>query len=314
MGAFLVRRFLQLIFVLFSVSVIVFLSVHLVPGDPARVIAGQEATAEDIEAIREALGLNQSLPAQYIDYMRNLFQGNLGFSYQTNQSVESAIALRMPNTIKLAVASLIVSLVLGLPLGIIAAIKRKTIWDTLCSSAALIGISIPNFWLGAMLIMGLAVAVPIFPVAGFSYPWWTREGLVELVLPAITLGTATAAMVARMTRSSMLEVLEADYIRTVRAKGMAEKRVVWVHSLRNALIPIITVVGLNFGGLLGGALVTEQVFAINGIGQLVVSALNNRDFPMIQGVVLLIAFIFVLVNFLVDILYAIVDPRINVTS
>lgn len=308
------RRIMQLAFVLFAVSVVVFISVHLVPGDPARIIAGDDATQADVDAIRESLGLDRNLVLQYFDYMKNLFQGDLGYSYQTNRAVDEHIAARIPATVKIGIASLILSIIIGVPLGIIAAIKRKTVWDTLASSIALVGISIPNFWLGAMLILGFAVTIPIFPVAGLQYPWYTREGLFELVLPSITLGTATAAILARMTRSSMLEVLQAEYIRTVRAKGMSERRAIWVHALRNALIPIITIIGLNFGSILSGALVTEQVFAINGIGQLTVNALNNRDFPVIQAVVLLLAVSFVVVNFFVDILYALVDPRINVTK
>lgn len=313
MTSVLLHKTLQLIFVLFAVSVLVFSSIHMIPGDPAAVIAGPEGTEEDLDRIRESLGLDQNLAVQYTDYIRNVLQGNLGFSFQTSQSVENAILTRLPNTVKLAVGALLVSLIVGLPLGVIAAVKRKTILDTVSSTIAIIGLSIPNFWLGAMLILGFSVTVPIFPVAGLQYPFWTQEGLLELVLPSVTLGTAVGAIVARMTRSSMLETLESDYIRTVRAKGMSSRRVIWIHALRNALIPVLTVVGLNFGSLLGGAIVTEQVFGINGIGQLVVNALNARDFPMIQGVVLLMAASFVLVNFLIDILYARVDPRIDAT-
>lgn len=299
---------------LIAVSIVVFISIHLVPGDPARIIAGEDSTQADVDAIRESMGLNRPLFVQYLEYMRNLFQGDLGFSYQTNRAVSDQIVERLPATVKIGIASLIVSIVVGIPLGVVAAIKRKTIWDTLSSSTALLGVSIPNFWLGSMLILGLAVALPIFPVAGLQYPWYTREGLTELVLPAITLGTGTAAILARMTRSSLLEVLQSDFVRTARAKGMPEKRVIWVHALRNAMVPIITLIGLNFGSILSGSLVTEQVFAINGIGQLTVSALTNRDFPVIQAVTLILAASFVIVNFLVDIVYALVDPRINVAQ
>lgn len=312
MFPFLARKFGELIFVMFAVSILVFASVHFIPGDPASVIVGPDASPDDLNRVRESLGLNNNLIVQYLDYVGNVVRGDLGYSFQTGQSVEGAILARFPNTLKLAIAALIVSLVIGLPLGVLAAIKRKTFWDTAASTISIAGISIPNFWLGAMLILGFAVTIPLFPVAGLQYPFWTREGLLELVLPAVTLGTSISAIIARMTRSQLLEVLNSDYIRTVRAKGMSEGRVIWVHALRNSLIPVMTVVGLNFGALLGGTIVVEQVFAINGIGQLIVNALNARDFPMIQGSVLLMAAIFVLVNFLVDVSYAIVDPRINV--
>lgn len=314
MGIYLLRRTGQLVAVLLAVSVIVFLSVHLVPGDPAWVIAGEDASQEDVDAIRASLGLDRSLFIQYLDYMKDLFQGDLGYSYQTDRPVTDLIATRLPDTVKIGVSSLIFSIIVGIPLGVVAAIKRKTIWDTLASSTALLGVSIPNFWLGSMLILGFAVMLPIFPVAGLQYPWYTREGLLELVLPSITLGTGTAAILARMTRSSLLEVLQSDFVRTARATGLSGRRVVWVHTLRNAMIPIITIIGLNFGAILSGALVTEQVFAINGVGQLTVSALTNRDFPVIQGVTLMLAGAFVVVNFLIDIVYALVDPRINVAQ
>lgn len=314
MGIYLLRRTGQLVAVLLAVSVIVFLSVHLVPGDPAWVIAGEDASQEDVDAIRASLGLDRSLFIQYLDYMKDLFQGDLGYSYQTDRPVTDLIATRLPDTVKIGVSSLIFSIIVGIPLGVVAAIKRKTIWDTLASSTALLGVSIPNFWLGSMLILGFAVMLPIFPVAGLQYPWYTREGLLELVLPSITLGTGTAAILARMTRSSLLEVLQSDFVRTARATGLSGRRVVWVHTLRNAMIPIITIIGLNFGAILSGALVTEQVFAINGVGQLTVSALTNRDFPVIQGVTLMLAGAFVVVNFLIDIVYVLVDPRINVAQ
>lgn len=310
----LLRQTGQLVAVLLAVSVIVFLSVHLVPGDPARIIAGEDSSEADVMAVRESLGLDRSLIVQYFDYMMNLFRGDLGYSYQTNRPVADLIAARLPATITLGVSSLVFAIVTGIPLGVIAAVKRKTVWDTLASSTALLGVSIPNFWLGSMLILGFAVVLPIFPVAGLQYPWFTREGLLELVLPSITLGTATAALLARMTRSSLLEVLQSDFVRTARSKGMPEKQVIMVHALRNAMIPIITIIGLSFGGILSGAIVTEQVFAINGIGQLTVSALTNRDFPVIQAVTLMMATTFVLVNFLVDVVYALVDPRINVVQ
>jgi peptide/nickel transport system permease protein len=311
MASLIVRRLLQLIPLLIGISFIVFLSLHLAPGDPASMIGGPTATEEDLASIREDLGLNDPLLTQYFRYLGGVLQGDLGYSYQTNQSVTEAIMIRFPNTFNLSIASILVATVIGVGAGILSAIRQNTSLDTLSTIGALAGISIPNFWLGSMLILLFAVYWQWFPVAGITSPPWTMQGIKELALPAITLGTGSAALIARMTRSAVLEVIRQDYIRTARAKGVREKNVILLHCMRNAMIPVITVIGLNFGFLLGGTIITEQVFAINGVGRLLIQAIAARDYTMVQGAVLLIATLFVLVNLLVDILYALVDPRIR---
>ncbi|ABO68624.1 Oligopeptide ABC transporter (permease) [Geobacillus thermodenitrificans NG80-2] len=284
---------------------------YIAPGDPAAIIAGPTASQADIDAIREDLGLNDPFLVQYGRYMNGLLHGDLGYSYQTKQPVWDAIATRFPNTLKLAIASIIVAVIIGVVAGIISAIRQNSWFDVSSTIFALAGISIPNFWLGTVLILIFAVNLQLLPVGGLDAPFYTAEGLKQLVLPAITLGTGSAAMIARMSRSSMLEVIRADFIRTARAKGVRERTVIWVHALRNAMIPVITVIGLNFGFLLGGTIITEQVFAINGVGRLMVQAIAARDFPMVQGSVLLVATLFVLVNLIVDIIYTFIDPRIS---
>lgn len=307
----ILRRLLQLIPLLLGISFIIFISLHLAPGDPASIIGGPTATKEDLESIRESLDLNEPLITQYIHYLGGVVQGDLGYSYQTKQSVAEAIMIRFPNTFNLSIASIIVATIIGVGAGIISAIKQNSVWDTLSTIGALAGISIPNFWLGSMLILVFAVYLQWFPAAGVTHPPWTLEGMKELALPAITLGTGSAALIARMTRSAVLEVIRQDYIRTARAKGVKEKYVILLHCMRNAMIPVITVIGLNFGFLLGGTIITEQVFAINGVGRLMIQAIAARDYTMVQGSVLLVATLFVLVNLMVDILYAVVDPRIR---
>ncbi|AMV12485.1 peptide ABC transporter permease [Geobacillus thermoleovorans] len=311
MAGMIVRRFFQLILLLVGISFLVFTSMYIAPGDPATIIAGPTASQSDIDAIREDLGLNDPFLVQYGRYMNGLFHGDLGYSYQTKQPVWEAIMTRFPNTLKLAIASIIVAVIIGVVAGIISAIRQNSWFDVSSTVFALAGISIPNFWLGTVLILIFAVNLQLLPVGGLDQPFYTAEGLKQLVLPAITLGTGSAAMIARMSRSSMLEVIRADFIRTARAKGLRERTVIWVHALRNAMIPVITVIGLNFGFLLGGTIITEQVFAINGVGRLMVQAIAARDFPMVQGSVLLVATLFVLVNLIVDIIYTFIDPRIS---
>jgi len=311
MAGVIVRRFFQLILLLIGISFLVFTSMYIAPGDPAAIIAGPTASQSDIDAIREELGLNDPFLVQYGRYMNGLLHGDLGYSYQTKQPVWDAIATRFPNTLKLAIASIIVAVIIGVVAGIISAIRQNSWFDVSSTVFALAGISIPNFWLGTVLILIFAVNLQLLPVGGLDAPFYTAEGLKQLVLPAITLGTGSAAMIARMSRSSMLEVIRADFIRTARAKGLRERTVIWVHALRNAMIPVITVIGLNFGFLLGGTIITEQVFAINGVGRLMVQAIAARDFPMVQGSVLLVATLFVLVNLMVDIIYTFIDPRIS---
>ncbi|HET7657523.1 MAG TPA: nickel ABC transporter permease [Bacillales bacterium] len=308
---FIARRLVSLLFLLLGISFIVFISMHLAPGDPAQIIGGPTATKSDIQAIRESLGLNEPILVQYWHYLVGLFHGNLGYSFQTKESVAHAIMIRFPNTLNLAIVSIVVAILIGIPAGIISALRQNSVTDISTTSVVLFGMSIPHFWLGAMLILLFSVQLQWLPVSGLDAPFWTIEGLRHLVLPAITLGTGSAAMIARMSRATMLEVIRSDYIRTARAKGVKEKSVIWLHALRNAMIPVVTVIGLNFGFLLGGTIITEQVFAINGVGRLMIESIISRDFPMVQGAVLLIAALFVIVNLLVDILYALIDPRIS---
>ncbi|PKR77176.1 peptide ABC transporter permease [Halalkalibacillus sediminis] len=312
MAGLIIRRFVQMFFLLIGISIIVFFSMHLAPGDPARIIGGPTATDSDIQAIRENLGLNQSLLIQYWNYISGVFQGDLGYSYQSGQSVNEAIVTRFPNTLNLAIASIIVAIVVGVTAGIISALKQNSWLDVFTTTGALAGISIPNFWLGTLLILLFAVNLQWLPAGGLSAPLWTIEGAKQLILPAITLGTGAAALIARMTRSSMLEVVRSDFVRTARAKGVHERVIIMVHCMRNAMIPVITVIGMNFGFLLGGTIIVEQVFAINGVGRLMIDSIADRDFPMVQGAVLLVASLFVVVNLMVDIIYIFIDPRISI--
>lgn len=311
MFALISKRFIQMVVLLIGVSIIVFFSMHLAPGDPANIVGGPTATQSDLAAIRHKLGLDQPLPVQYVDYINNVLHGNLGYSFQSQLSVADEIWTRLPNTVVLAIASMIVAIIIGIPAGIISALKQNSWLDFFSSSVALAGISVPSFWLGTMLILIFAVHFQWLPSGGLTAPFWTIEGFKQLILPTITLGTATAAIIMRMSRSAMLEIIQADFIRTARSKGVKERTVIWIHALRNAMIPVVTVIGLNFGFLLGGTIITEQVFAINGIGRLIVESIQARDFPVVQGCVLLIATIFVVVNLLVDIVYAFIDPRIS---
>ncbi|MFB7139370.1 nickel ABC transporter permease [Gottfriedia sp. NPDC056225] len=311
MAALILRRLFQLFLLLLGISFLVFASMHLAPGDPAAVIGGPTATKADLNAIRESLGLNDPFFVQYWHYLSGVLHGNFGYSFQTKQSVAEAISIRFPNTLSLAIASMVVAVIIGVVTGIISALKQNSWMDVSSTIIALAGISVPNFWLGAILILIFGVNLQILPVGGLDSPIWTIAGLKQIILPAIALGTASAAMIARMSRSSMLEVIRADYIRTARAKGVKEKSIVWIHALKNSMIPVITVIGLNFGFLLGGTIITEQVFAINGVGRLMIDAIASRDFPMVQGAVLLVATLFVIVNLFVDILYVFIDPRIS---
>lgn len=310
MLTYTLRRLLEAVPILLGVSLLTFLILHLTPGDPAVLIGGPTASAEDIENIRARLNLDRPLPEQYLTYLGGLLRGDLGESLQRRESVLDMILVRLPNTVLLAVAGLVVTL-LGIPLGVIAATKRNTLTDLSVTNLALVGLSIPNFWLGLLLIVWFSVDLRWFPAAGLAQPWWSPAGLQSLVLPAITLGTGGLALIARLTRSGMLEVLGQEYVRTAKAKGLPQQRVIYRHALKNALIPVITVLGLNFGYLLGGAVVTESVFAINGVGRLAVDSILSRDYAVVQGCVIFIASTFVLVNLLTDLSYALLDPQIR---
>lgn len=304
------KRLLETVPILLGVTLLTFLILHLAPGDPAILIGGPTATAQDVENIRRRLNLDRPLHEQYLTFLGGLARGDLGESLQRRETVWNMMRVRLPNTVALALASLAVTL-LGVPLGIIAATRHNTFTDFALMNVSLVGVSIPNFWLGLLLIVWFAVDLRWFPAAGLTQPFWSAAGLQSLVLPAVTLGVAGLALVARLTRSGMLEVLGQDYIRTARAKGLDEPRVTYVHALRNTLIPVVTIVGLNFGALLGGAVVTETVFAINGIGRLTVDSILSRDYAVVQGCVIFIATAFVLVNLLVDLSYALLNPQLR---
>ncbi|MGG0178558.1 ABC transporter permease [Gottfriedia acidiceleris] len=304
MFLFIVRRIIQTIPVLLGVSLVVFLIMQMVPGDPATLLAGEGATKQTIEMIRHQLGLDRPVAIQYFDYVYHVLQGDFGESLRNNRPVLDEIMIRLPITIELALASIFITVVLGMLAGIISATKQYSAADITIMIVALLGISLPSFWFGLMLIYFFSVNLHIFPVAG----WGTFK---HMVLPALTLGAGGAAIVARMTRSSMLEVVRQDYMRTARAKGLKEHVIIYKHGLKNALIPVITVVGLQFGALLGGTVLTESVFAINGLGRLIVDAIRTRDLPMVQGGVLIASVIFVFMNLAVDILYRYFNKRVD---
>lgn len=289
---------------MFMVSIIVFGILHIAPGDPATMLAGEDARPEDVAAVRANYGLDQPLYVQYGVWLGNVLRGDLGRSIVTRRSVLAEISSRLPATVELAVAALAMAVVVGMAVGVVSATRQYSLWDHSAMILALLGISVPIFWLGLMLILLFSVELRWLPTGGAGTPQ-------QLVLPALALGAASTAIIARMTRSSMLEVIRQDYIRTARAKGLTERVVVIRHALKNALIPVTTVVGLQFGYLLGGAVITETVFSRPGLGRLLVSSINSRDFPVVQGTLVLMAVSFVLVNLLVDIIYGYLDPRIR---
>lgn len=298
------KRLLFLILVLLGVSFIVFTLLYISPGDPAKVILGEAASEEALEALREQMGLNDPFLVRYFTYLKNiiLYQ-DLGTSYNTGLPVLDQILSVFPNTVMLAASAIVIAVVVGVTLGIISAVKQYSILDNLVMIFALMGTSIPIFWLGIMMIVLFSVKLGILPPSGYG----TFE---QMIMPAIALGLQSTAVIARMTRSSMLEVIKQDYVKTARAKGQKEFLVIMKHVFRNALIPIITVVGLQFGQLLGGAMLTEMVFSIPGLGRLIIDSISMRDYPVVQGGVLFVATCFSLINLVVDLLYAVVDPKI----
>ena len=302
---FLVSRLITATVVVLGVMCLVFALIHLVPGDPVEVMLGESAQPADKEALREALGLNQPVHLQLLDYLARLVRLDLGTSIYSRRPILDILLERIPATIELGIAALWVATFLALPLGILAAMHRNTLLDFGAMGFALVGVSIPNFWMGPMLILVGALWLWWFPVSG-------REGFMSLVLPALTLGTAMAAILSRMIRSALLEVITEEFIRTARAKGLTEWRVIAHHGLRNALLPVITLLGLQLGALLGGAIITETVFSWPGIGLLVVEAIQRRDYPVVQATVLFISLSYVLVNLLTDLLYAWIDPRVRI--
>lgn len=297
-------RLASALLVVVGVACLVFLLIHLIPGDPVDVMLGETARPADKEALRQALGLHLPLHQQLFQYFKGLITIDCGRSILSGRPVSSLIRERIPATVELGLAALAVAIMMAFPLGILAAMRHKTVVDFSAMGFALLGVSIPNFWLGPLLIMVGALWLGWFPVSG-------RDGWASLVLPALTLGTALAAILSRMIRSSLLEVIHEDFVRTARAKGVSEWKVITHHGLRNALLPVITVLGLQLGALLGGAVITETVFSWPGVGLLTVEAIQRRDYPVVQASVLCISLLYVLINFLTDLVYYWIDPRVS---
>ena len=304
MHKYIFKRILLLIPVLLGVSFLVFSIMSFTPGDPAQLILGESAPKAQVLALREEMGLNDPFLMQYGRFVLNAVQGDFGRSYTSGREVFGEIFQRFPNTLILAIIGVIIAILIGIPVGIISATKQYSIMDSTSMIAALLGVAMPNFWLGLMLILFFSVGLGWLPSGGFG-------GWKSLILPSITLGTGAAAIITRMTRSSMLEVIRQDYIRTARAKGVSEKKVINKHALKNALIPVITVVGLQFGYLLGGAVLTETVYSWPGVGRMMVEAIRSKDTPVVLAAVLFLATTFSIVNLFVDILYGFVDPRVK---
>ena len=301
---YLVRRLLLTIPVLLGVATLVFSLIHLVPGDPAQAMLGDGASPQDIVELRTSLGLDRPLLEQYVTFLRHAVTGDLGLSFRTGQPVTVMIVERLPATAELAIAAMIVAVVIALPLGIVAAVWRGTVADYGAMTFALAGVSIPNFWLGPLLAIVFAVELGWLPVSG-------RGTLVHLILPAVSLGLALAAILARMTRVSLLDELRELYVRAALARGVSRVAAVTVHALRNSLVPLLTIVALQFGAVLTGAVITETIFAWPGIGRLLIQSIGFRDYPMVQGCILLIAVTYVTVNLVTDLMYGVLDPRIR---
>ena len=307
MSRYLAQRLFSLIAVLFTASTLVFSLIHIIPGDPIDLILGEHAIPSDREAFRHALQLDLPLPTQYVHFLQGLFSGNLGQSLFERKPVLELLIERFPATLELAFFSMVLALVLALFLGITAAVKKGTFWDHTSMLTALLGISIPHVWLGPILILLFSITLDLLPLSG-------RHETFSFVLPSITLGSGMAAILTRMTRSSMLETLREDYVRTAKAKGVSESKIIFHHVLKNALPPILTIAGLQFGSLLTGAVVTEKIFGWPGIGSLLIQSIERRDYPVLQGCILLIAFTYSLVNFLTDLLQMRMDPRMRLPS
>jgi ABC-type dipeptide/oligopeptide/nickel transport system permease component len=304
MAPYVIRKLAFTLVVVLGAATFSFLLLHAIPGDPAEALAGPQATQEDLRHLRASLGLDRSLVVQYALYMRNLARGDLGRSYRTNRPVSEEIASRWPATFSLSLTSLLVAICVGIPLGIAAAVRRRTWVDFTSMVGSLTGVSMPSFWLALILIIVFSVKLKALPFVG-------RDSLASYILPSLTLGLGVAANIARLTRASMLDVLGQDYIRTSKAKGLPTLRILYVHALRNASIPIITIVGLQLGTLLGGQVVTETVFSWPGIGRMIVDALLARDLLLVQGGVLILALTFAVMNLVTDLAYGLLDPRIR---
>jgi len=301
---YILSRLISASLVIFGVCVLVFLLIHLVPGDPVEMMLGESARPADREALRHALGLDQPVLTQLGHYLNGLVHLDFGTSIHTQLAISELVEQRIPASIELALSALLIAVIIAFPLGIIAAIKKGTFWDSLAMGFSLFGVAIPNFWMGPLLILVFSLWLGWLPVSG-------KDGLSSIILPAFTLGTAMAAILARMIRSTLLEVLNEDYIRTAMAKGLSQKQVILNHGLRNAMLPIVTLIGLQLGTLLGGAVITEKIFSWPGLGQLTIQSIQSRDYPVVQACVLLISLSYVIVNVLTDIVYAAIDPRIR---
>jgi peptide/nickel transport system permease protein len=310
---FLIQRAAISVVTLCVISLVVFTGVRMIPGDPARVMAGTDADAAGIEEIRAKYGLNDPIPVQYLRWAGLALQGDLGRSIRTRDPVLKTVAQKLPITLELACFSLLIAVGIAIPAGVLAAVRRNTVWDILASGASLCGVSVPNFWLGIVLILFFSVRLGWLPASGFV-PFWENPvaNLQRMLMPSFVLGTALTAVLMRQTRNSMIEVLSADYIRTAYGKGLAGRVVVFRHAVRNSLIPVVTILGLQIGALMSGAVVTEQIFVVPGFGRLIVEAVFTRDYPLVQGVVLITASSYVLINLLVDVSYSILDPRIRI--
>lgn len=304
MLSYIVKRLLQMIPTLIGVSLLCFIIIHSVPGNPAHLIAGVDATAEEIKIVTERLGLDRPLYEQYGSYVWGLLQGDLGTSLRSDRPVAEEILSRFPNTIMLTLLSVVIMVIIGLFAGVISATKPNSVQDNTAMMVSLFGISMPVFWSGIMLILVFSYYLQWLPSGGSTQ-------FKHYILPALALGLSSSAVLARLTRSSILEVINQDFIRTARAKGVREKLVIYKHTLKNALIPIITIIGLEFGHLLGGAVLTETVFSMNGLGRYIIQSIQFRDYPAIQGSILFVAALFVIVNLVVDLCYGTVDPRIR---
>ena len=308
MTRYIIRRILQLIPVIIGISIVTFLMMTLIPGDPVVLMLGQHISPQTVENVRHGLGLDQPLLTRYFHYMWNALHGDLGRSYIQHQTVSQMLTDKIPVTFRLTVVAMVIAVTFGVLIGILSAVKQYSFWDTFATLFALTGVSVPTFWLGMMLQLLFGVILHILPVSGTG-----GEGfhLQNYLLPGFALGFASMAMYLRLTRSSMLEVIRQDYIRTARAKGLSSRVVIFKHAMKNALIPVATQAGMDFAGLMGGAILTESIFSLPGIGSMLYNAISRRDYPVVQGVTLFLALVFVLINLLVDISYAVLDPRIR---
>ncbi|MCH8162763.1 MAG: ABC transporter permease [Proteobacteria bacterium] len=304
---YLGARLFGALLVVVGVTTIVFMLIHVVPGDPVEVMLGESAQVADKEALRETLGLNLPLSTQWLNYVSGLLQLDLGTSLHSKRPVVEILSERIPATSLLAGTSILIALIIALPLGVLAAVRKDSFWDTGAMAFSMLGVAIPNFWMGPLLILVFSLWLGWFPVSG-------NDQTLSLVLPALTLGTALAAILSRMIRSSLLEVLNEDYIRAANARGLSPTTIIWKHGLKNAALPVVTIMGMQLGALLAGAVITETVFSWPGIGQLTIESIQKRDYPVVQSCVLLISLSYVFINLLTDLAYAYLDPRVSLSE